>query len=297
MAIKIEALRCFSVVAQTGNLAEAAVRLSRTQSALSMTLKQLEEHLGQRLFESDRKSRLTLLGEQVFELAQQQLRQFDDTVAAIETSARAPAGMLRIASIPSVARLVFPTAIEQLTRQYPRLKIELRDTDTQGVVNELTQGRADMGIASGHHALHGIKQIPLFEDQFGLICSPDNPLAKQRKAPTIAEVMASKFIRNNLCELLVSEDCKLALLDAKVTIHNTLSLVGMVRASRWTTILPENVVQILPGELTFRHIADLHDRRPVYVLLKENSPYIQYAEQMTDFVCAHSFLKNTANAI
>lgn len=61
MAIKIEMLRCFATVAQTGNLAEAAAYLGRTQSAVSMTLKQLEENLGQRLFKSDRKNRLTPL--------------------------------------------------------------------------------------------------------------------------------------------------------------------------------------------------------------------------------------------
>ena len=41
--IKIEMLRCFSAVARSGNLADAAARLGRTQSAVSMTLKQLED--------------------------------------------------------------------------------------------------------------------------------------------------------------------------------------------------------------------------------------------------------------
>ena len=52
-------LRCFCTVAQTGNLAEASNRLGRTQSALSMTLKQFEDHLGKKLFEGERKNRLT----------------------------------------------------------------------------------------------------------------------------------------------------------------------------------------------------------------------------------------------
>ena len=64
-------LCCFGAVAQTGNLADAAIRLGRTQSALSMTLKQLGEHLGQPLFEGERKNRLFPLGDEVFRLAQQ----------------------------------------------------------------------------------------------------------------------------------------------------------------------------------------------------------------------------------
>ena len=146
MALKIEMLRCFSTVAQTGNLADAAVRLGRTQSAISMTLKQLEEHLGQPLFEGERKSNLTAMGEEVFDLAQQQLRQFDETVSAIETSASAPHGLLRIASVPSVAGLLFPSAIDDLTCRHPNLKVELRDCDSNQVIDSLLRGQADVGV-------------------------------------------------------------------------------------------------------------------------------------------------------
>ena len=70
MAIKIEMLRCFCAVAQSGNLSEAADRLGRTQSAVSMMLKQFENHLGKKLFLGERKNHLTALGEQVLEMAQ-----------------------------------------------------------------------------------------------------------------------------------------------------------------------------------------------------------------------------------
>ena len=62
MTIKLELFRYFCAVAETGNLAEAADRLGRTQSALSMSLKQLEEHLGKKLFDGERKSQLSPLG-------------------------------------------------------------------------------------------------------------------------------------------------------------------------------------------------------------------------------------------
>lgn len=201
MAIKIEMLRCFSTVAQTGNLADAAVRLGRTQSAISMTLKQLEDHLGQSLFEGERKGNLTALGIEVFDLAQQQLRQFDETIGAIETSASAPHGLLRIASVPSVAGLVFPSAIDDLTHRHPNLKVELRDCDSNQVIDSLLRGQADIGVASGTPALNGIRQEKLFEDGFGLICSPSHALACQSADPTIRDVQAAGFVRNNLCNL------------------------------------------------------------------------------------------------
>ncbi len=285
MTIKMEMLRCFSTVVQTGNLAEAAVRLSRTQSALSMSLKQLEEHLGQRLFETDRKNRLTPLGTQVFELAQQQLRDYDNTIRAIETTASSPKGLIRIVSVPSVSGLVFPSAIDQLNNLYPGIKVELRDTDTQQVINALIQNHADIGIASGHHALNGIQQHLLFEDRFGLVCSPNNPLARQVDDPHISEVVSSGFVRNELCELIDCSEFQEIMSSALVTVHNTMSLIGMVRTANWVTVLPQQVVHLLPSDLSFRPIAGLTAKRPVYALLREHSQFPGYAMDLFNIVC------------
>ena len=81
--IKTEMLRVFVEVARAGNLVTAAEALGRAPSAVSMTLKQLEAHLGQPLFESERKSRLTALGAYAFEMANRELTHFDRTIAAL----------------------------------------------------------------------------------------------------------------------------------------------------------------------------------------------------------------------
>lgn len=285
MSIKIEMMRCFSTVAQTGNLSDAADRLSKTQSALSMTLKQFESLIGQRLFESDRKNRLSPLGEQVFELTQEQLRQFDSTVNAIMSAANHPRGLLRIASIPSVSSMVCPLAIRKLTQQYPGLKVELQDTDTQRVIDALIQGHADFGIVSGQQALSGIKSILLFEDQFGLICSTAHPLATQTRSPVISDLISKDFVSNNLCNTIESLEFKAAVSQANVSVHNTLSLIGMIRTQNWITVLPQQVTHLLPNELTFRKIDSLEEKRPVFILVRERSPYLRYAETLVEILC------------
>ena len=148
MTIKLEMLRAFCAVAEAGNLSDAAAQLGRTQSAVSMTLKALEEHLGRPLFESDRKNRLTLLGQQVLHLSQSQVRSFDTTVQSIDLLAQAPQGVLKVAAVPSLAALVFPKLVRALSRAYPGIKLELRDTDTPQVIEALSSGWVDLGIAS-----------------------------------------------------------------------------------------------------------------------------------------------------
>ena len=67
MAIKLEMLRVFRTVAEQGTLTGASAVFGRTPSAVSMMLKQLEDHIGAPLFETDRKNRLTPLGQLVLE--------------------------------------------------------------------------------------------------------------------------------------------------------------------------------------------------------------------------------------
>lgn len=288
--LKIEMLRCFSTVAQSGNLADAAIRLGRTQSALSMTLKQLEEHLGQNLFETERKNHLTPLGQEIFQLAQQQLRQFDGTVDAIEAAANAPQGLLRIASIPSASGLALPGAIATLTDRHPALKIDLRDMDSAMVMDALLQGQADIGIASGRPVLNGITQETLFEDRFGLLCSSKHRLAQQGHPPTLDEVLTSDFIRNNLCQLIKAPKMQNALPSAKITVHNTHSLVAMVRTGKWTTILPESVANILREDLAFLSMSDLDEKRPVSLLVKSKAQFPQLVDELADILRQSSWV-------
>ncbi len=284
MTIKIEMLRCFSAVAEAGNLGDAATRLGRTQSAVSMTLKQLEDRLGQRLFVSDRKNQLTPVGQQIFELARIELRQFDDTIKAIQATAVAPQGLVRVASVPSVAGLMFPSMVKKFRDVCPGTKIELRDTDSQQVIDALSRGKADIGIASSHHGLNGIQQTPLFSDRFGLICSPRHPLALRAGPIHLADVASDAFIKNDLCLSIDSESFQEMTAYADLTARNTLSLISMVRSDKWVTILPKAVVHIAPSDLVFREISDLTSRRQVNLLLREKSPFQEYAEKLKNVI-------------
>ncbi|WP_264210535.1 LysR family transcriptional regulator [Leisingera thetidis] len=294
MALKIEMLRTFCTVAQTGNLSEAANRLGRTQSAVSMTLKQMEEHLGKKLFEGERKNQLSPLGEQVFDLAQKQVRQFDQTVQSIEMAAEALHGLIRIVSVPSVAALVFPPVLEHMTASYPGIKVELRDTDTQQVLDALAEGKADIGIASGYHPLNGVKAVPLFEDRFGLVCSTGHPLMQQAGPPVIADIIGPAFVRNALCGLIRNAHFVEASGTADVTIHNTHSLITMVRTGKWVTVLPETVARFMPDSTAFRPIADLPDKREVYLYQRERSRFAALTEDCCAFIRSSGLFSNLA---
>ena len=282
MSIKIEMLRCFALVAQTGNLADTAARLGRTQSAVSMTLKQLEDDLGQKLFVGERKNKLTPLGEQIFTLAQQQVQNFDAAVREMKISASSPTGLLRIVSIPSAVGMLIPRAIAKMTVAHPGLKFDVRDTDTETAIDALVRGQADLGITSGTPVINGMQAHPLFTDQFGLTCAADHPFAKQDTPIPLSDLGTDGFISNNLCHQIDHAVVQDALAQTLIHAHNTLSLIGMLRAGQWWTILPQTVVRDLPGGLVFRKIEGMDMTRQVSALVSEKSGHAGFASACVD---------------
>lgn len=286
MSIKIDMLRCFAHVAQSGNLAEAAARMGRTQSAVSMMLKQFEAHLGARLFEGERKNRLTPTGAQVFEMAQKQVQSFDATVGQIEAVARSPQGLLRVASIPSATGQLIPAAVEAITRAHPGLKVDIRDADTASVIDALVSGQADVGLVSGAPSLNGITRAPLFEDRFGLICAPGHPLATGAGPVELKAVIAAGFAGNNLCQLIDAPQLRAALAETRVHTHNIFTMIGLLQTGKWCTILPQTVAEDLEDGLVFRAIAGLEANRLVSVLLPERSSQRRVADAFAEILRA-----------
>ena len=135
--IKMEMLRCFVTVARSGNLGDAAETLGRTPSAVSMMLKQFEEHLGHPLFQSDRKNKLTPLGRFAFDEACREVAHFERTIAVISNFAKAKSGLVRMAAVPSVAGSILPIAINRFLSANPDVTLDVRDMDSASIHREL----------------------------------------------------------------------------------------------------------------------------------------------------------------
>jgi DNA-binding transcriptional LysR family regulator len=272
MAIKLELLRTFCAVAESGSLVEAADRLGRTPSAVSMALSQLEAHLGQRLFESDRKNRLSPLGSYVAEQARREIGQFDATISAIEAFAGAPGGLVRIAAVPSVAAPLFPGIAAALRRDWPQVRAEFRDGDSESILRDVARGQVEIGIATTGRVLAGVQQERLLTDAFGLVCAQDHPLARAHRMPDLAALARAGFVANDLCRGIDNAALAAMVEDAQVVARNTISLVAMVASGDWVTVLPRSVVGLDPGRLGFRAVRGLNAHRTLDLLTRPEGP-------------------------
>lgn len=299
MTLKIDMLRCFATVAECGNLADAATRLNRSQAALSMTLKQLEAHLGKPLFETDRKNKLTALGNFVLEQAQIEVRQFDRAVKTIEHYAQTGAGLIRIASVPSVAGIVLPLALKQFIAQFPSVQIELRDMDSASVMRAIQHERADIGIATVPDGASPARHTPLLVDDFGLVCSPSHRLSQSAGKVSWQVLDGETFIANDLCRTIRAPRFQAIYQQTTIHVHNIVSLLAMVKAGVGVTVLPRMVMQLHPDEATFLSIGEVPAIRQIDLMRSAGPTSSVAVDALSQFIVAavHDLLSETVQVL
>ena len=283
MAIKIEMLKCFAVVVQNGSLAEAASALGRTPSAVSMMLKQFEDHIGVPLFETARKAKLTPIGEMIFAQSRREVAHFENTVSVIEGLARSEVGFLRLAVTPSIAATILPPIIYHFARLHPKVQIDLRDMESAAITTALVQERADIGIGTLNE-IDGMMRVELFQDAFGVICRKDHPLARDWDQLTWRDMHAHVFIANGLCHLITDPDFAPILTASRLMVHNTASLLGLVREGVGITVLPERVVTDLQNDLAFLPLIDSTARRIVHMVSQPEALLLPVARDLKDLI-------------
>lgn len=264
--IRTEALRVFVTVAECGNIRDAADRLFRTQSAISMTLKQVEDHLGAPLFESDRKSSLTELGRFAQGVATVLLRDHDTAINLIEGYAKGKSGCLRIASVPSVAALLIPELLRGFLASRPLVEVDLVDTDSADVRMLVETGQADIGIASASMPDDTLIYTPIFEDQLKLVCRADSDFARMAAPLDWSDLNGTPLILNETTKLIVTPEFKALASKAKLRVRNVTSLLAMVQAGVGVTLLPGLATVSLPPALIALSLDDPNCKRQVGLL-------------------------------
>lgn len=252
MNIKIQALETFVAVAESGNLVDAAERLHRTPSAVSMALKQLESHFGRRLFESDRKAQLTPIGRFLLEHARRELEHFEHTVRTMERYARGETGAVRLACVPSVATRLLPAVLRRFREQHTGVDVDVRDMDSESVCDALHLGRIDLGLASPVARSEGFLTSPLTRDALGVVCSAGHPLTRHSGPLSWCDLTGFEFIANGACRHIDDPWMRRLLADAALMVRNTTSLLALVAADAGITVLPRMAVDERDPGVRFR---------------------------------------------
>lgn len=276
--IKLEALRVFIAVAELGNIKEAARKLGRTASAISMTLKQLEDEIGSPLFASDRKNNLTGLGTFTLETGRLQVIGYDKAIAKIHAFADNRIGNLSLASVPSVATMLTPILLPAFVESRPDVEIELFDDDSRGVAAMVETGQADMGIAGQPPSDALLSFVPLFRDHFKIICSSNSRLLEISTALEWTDLEGEPLILNGASNSIMAPGYQKLRNNASFTIRNVSSLMAHAKAGLGITILPALAARQLPEGVSALPLADTSINRIVGLIERRGSSRNPIAE-------------------
>lgn len=173
--LTLKQLRYFEAVAKYGHFGHAAEACAISQPAISVQIKELEETLGAILFErGGRQIRLTAFGELIAERARNILQSVDDLSDLTRANQDQLTGRLRIGIIPTIAPYLLPKIIRELSLSYPDLDLNIRETQTETLINELTAGKLDTAIVALPVSEPSLIETPLFDENFVLVRNQDD---------------------------------------------------------------------------------------------------------------------------
>ena len=145
---RIDLMRAYVAVAETGSFTGAAQRLGMAPQLVSKYVRALEDHLGVQLFNrSTRSVRLTETGAGYLRKCTQLLDDFDELAAAVRQNHRAPQGTLIIAAPSTYGEHYLADVVADFGLKYPKVQIDLQLSDRY--VNLLDEG-VDVAIRIGH---------------------------------------------------------------------------------------------------------------------------------------------------
>ncbi|HWL83370.1 MAG TPA: LysR substrate-binding domain-containing protein [Roseomonas sp.] len=178
MSISLRQLRALVAAVETGSFGRAAARLHLSQPALTVQIRSLEEALGLTLFErSARGVRPTAAGQGMAQAFRRVLEELDEVVAGAREQAAGRSGTVHLAVLPSVAATLLPTALAQLRRAHPGIRVLVRDAVAGRVVERVKSGEAELGIGTLPSPDATLEAEPLFEDDLVAVLPPGHPLA------------------------------------------------------------------------------------------------------------------------
>jgi LysR family transcriptional regulator, hydrogen peroxide-inducible genes activator len=191
--ITLRQLRYLDALARHRHFGRAAEACAVTQPALSMQIRELEQELAADLVERRAGTvALTEVGIEVARRGERVLAATRDPVDFARHRGRILAGGLKLGVIPSLAPYVLPKVLPLVQARYPELHIELRETQTRTLIDELMSGELDVILLALPLAEAEIDTLRLFEDPFLLAVPANDPL------PAAAPVTADQVDRGRL---------------------------------------------------------------------------------------------------
>jgi DNA-binding transcriptional LysR family regulator len=249
--MELRHIRSFLSIAETLHFGRTAELIHISQPALSLQIRALEEEVGVRLFERNRrKTTLTAAGAAFRNDATAALSQLEQAIRRARLAANGKLGLLRIGFVSTAGSEIVPNIVRQFRQLNPEVEFSLRNILTAEQVQMLETGSLDIGFLRepiGEHS--AVDVVTVHREPFVLVVPSSHKLAK-RKRVRLREVAGQDFVMYERTYAPGFHDLMFGILrDAGIVPNVTQTaveiptLISLVASGMGITIMPASVVK------------------------------------------------------
>jgi len=228
-------LEMFVATAEAHGVQRAAERVFRTQPAVSMALRKLEEEIGAPLFDrSNRGFVLTATGELLFASAKRLLSLRDEALSQIKELHSLERGRVRIGANESAGNYLLPQLIQAFWQKHPNVRVDVSRQNSRQLIHDMRENSLDLALISFMPEEKDIEALPVMNDDVILIASPLHAIAK-KPGVRIGDLGDEAFIahavtspsRHKVVEAFRSSETPLRIVMEVATIETIKKLIAM----------------------------------------------------------------------
>ena len=187
-------MRTYLAIGQEKSISRAAARLFITQSAVSQSLKRLEEQLDCALIlRRGPRFYLTPAGEEVLQIAEEVYGNMSRLAATVKNPEDDVAGKVRILSISQVQSALYDDFLADFHRDHPRVELEVEVMRSSDIQSSLNQRTATVGLGLCRLPQARLERVRLMRQRYAFFCGKRHRLFGQRRLPLEA-LMGENFV-------------------------------------------------------------------------------------------------------
>lgn len=277
-----DTLRAFVAIADCGHFVRAADSLDAAQSVVSKRLRRLEDRLGMRLVDRDKRKNvaLTRAGEIFLPEARSALAALERTEQLGVAIGRGEAGPVRIAYVFSAIMTgIFPRMIRNLRVRLPEIDVQPCSMETPEQLSAVVDGKIDFGIVRPRPSYSpGITASVVHSEDVVVALASDHPLA-QRSSLKARDIAMNRMIvpqfheEVGLIDIIrgVARAGAVPLPDV-VRTTDFISAAGLAAAGIGLVLAPRSLSRLGVEGISFRDLADHRATLDLVLICRDDAP-------------------------
>src|SRR6201993_365074 len=262
--MELRQIRSFLSIAETLRFGRTAEMIHLSQPALSLQIRALEDEIGMRLFERNRrKTALTAAGIAFREDATGALLRLDQAVQKAKLAANGKLGILKIGFISTAGNEIVPTIVRQFRERNADVEFSLRNILTIDQIQMLEAGSLDIGFLRLPIPAHsGLEVVTVHREPFVLVVPSSHKLAK-RKRIRLREASGEDFVMYERAyapgfhDLIFGMLCDAGIIpNVRQAAGEMPTLISLVDSGTGVAILPASTVKRSVASVLACEIAD-----------------------------------------